>query len=91
MMNKSKNLLPGCLFAIALSALVSMPSPCVAQVADATHSPTLTPAPSRASGSTVTRAEETEVGTADPADDQLHSQLHRQVALQPVARVLQAG
>ena len=70
MTNKSKNLLPGCLFAIALSALVSMPGPCVAQVADATHSPALTPAPIRASGSAITRTEETEGGTATPATPQ---------------------
>jgi hypothetical protein len=70
MMNKSKNLLPSCLFAIALSALVSMPSPCVAQVADATHSPTLTAVPSGGSASTETRLEETKAGTADPATKQ---------------------
>ena len=70
MMNKSKNLLPGCLFAIALAALVSMPGPCVAQVADATHSPALTPTPIRASGSAVSRVEETEGATATPATPQ---------------------
>ncbi len=69
MINKSKNWLPGCLFAIAQS-LVSMPSPCVAQVAGATHFQTLTPVPSGASGSTVTRVEETEGGTADPTTAQ---------------------
>lgn len=69
-MNKSKDLLPGCLFAIALSAVVSTPSPCVAQVADATRSRTLTPALSPASGSSVTHEEETDVGTADPATTQ---------------------
>jgi hypothetical protein len=70
MMNTSESLLPGFLFAIALSALVSMPSPCVAQVAGATHSPTLTPGTAGASGSTVTQVEETKVGTADPATTQ---------------------
>ena len=67
MINKSKNLLPGCLFAIALLALLLVPGPCVAQVADATLSATLTPAPSPASGSTATREKEANTETADPA------------------------
>jgi hypothetical protein len=69
MMNKSKNLMPGCMFAIALSVLVSTPKPCVAQVSDTTHSRMLL-TPSRARASTSTRAEETEAGAADPATPQ---------------------
>ena len=67
-MNKLTNLLPVPLFAIALSALVSAPSPCVAQVAEATRTPT--PALILGSDSTVTHGEETQEGTADPATTQ---------------------
>lgn len=70
MMNKSKALRPGCLFAIALSALVLMTSPCAAQVADTTRSRTLPQTPARASGSIVTSGEDTEAGTAVPATPQ---------------------
>ncbi|HXI93372.1 MAG TPA: BamA/TamA family outer membrane protein [Blastocatellia bacterium] len=69
MINKSKNVLWGCMSVIALSALVSMSKPCMAQVTDATHSALLSPAPSRTSGSSVSAAEETK-GTRDSATTQ---------------------
>ena len=66
MITKSRNLLPACLFAIALSSLVSMPKTCVAQVTAVTHSVTGASAPSPGISSTAP-AQETEAGTADPA------------------------
>lgn len=69
MINKPKNVLWGCMSVIAVSALVSMSKPCMAQMTDATHSPALSPAPSRTSGSSVSAAEETK-GTSDSATTQ---------------------
>jgi len=62
--NRSKRLLPWCLFAAALLALVSMPGLSLAQVSDA---PALnySPAPAPASGSIATPVKETE-GDATP-------------------------
>src|SRR5919106_6292754 len=65
MMNISKNLAAGCLFAIALSALISIR--CVAQVSDTTHLPKVTPSPSRAGSTGVTNGKEADAGTSDPA------------------------
>lgn len=68
MINRPKNLLKVSLFAIALSAFVSMTIPCAAQEKDKTS--TLAPAQSRAFGSTVTRQEEKELGTPESATAQ---------------------
>ena len=65
MVTKSRSLLPACLFAIALSCLVSMPKTCVAQVAPSTHPLTRTSTPSPGSSST-SPVQETEAGVADP-------------------------
>lgn len=67
MTNRSKNVSAASLFAIALMALVLMPGTCVAQVTDDIHSPTSTPAPSRASDASATRVKETDTGTGDPS------------------------
>jgi hypothetical protein len=68
MINK-KNMLWGCMSVIAVSALVSMSKPSLAQMTDATHSPALSPAPSRSSESSIAAAEETN-GTRDSATTQ---------------------
>ena len=68
MINK-KNVLWGCMSVIAVSALVSMSNPCLAQMTDGTQSPALSPAPSRTSDSSVSAAEETK-GTGDSATTQ---------------------
>lgn len=67
MTNKSKNLLPVCLFAIALMTFVSMPGRCVAQTADVANASKLAPSASSESGTTATRAKETNVATPEPA------------------------
>jgi hypothetical protein len=69
MTNKSNNL-SSWLFAIALSALVSTPKPCVAQTADGMHLPAPIPAQSRASDSTGAPAEATDARAVDPAAPQ---------------------
>jgi hypothetical protein len=69
MINKPKNVLWGCMSVIAMSALVSMSKPCMAQMTDAINSPALSPAPTRTSGSSVSAAEETK-GTRDSATTQ---------------------
>jgi hypothetical protein len=69
-MIRKSNKLPAWLFVIALSALVSLPKPCMAQTADATHSPAMVPAPSRTCGSTGPAVEEIEGGAADAASPQ---------------------
>ena len=68
MINK-KNVLCGCMSVIAVSTLVSMSKPCLAQMIDATHFRALSPAPSRSSGSSVSAAEEAK-GTRDSATTQ---------------------
>jgi hypothetical protein len=73
MITKSRNLLPACLFAMALSSLVSMPQMCVAQVNAATQSLTGASAPSPGTSSTAP-VQETEAGAADPAAPQSTSQ-----------------
>ena len=70
MINKPKNVLWGCMFVIAVSALVSTSKPCMAQNTDAMHSPALIPSPSQASGSTSSTVEKTDPGAADPASGQ---------------------
>ena len=59
MINKPKNVLRGWMSVIAVSALVSMSNPCMAQMTFVTHSPAPSPAPSNTSGSSVSAAEET--------------------------------
>lgn len=51
---------------IAVSVIISITSPCIAQVADATPSPTLARAPSGAIGSTVNHLEETNDDAKQP-------------------------
>lgn len=70
MITKSRNLLPACLFAIALSALVSMPTLCIAQMVGVTKSPTLAPAQASTDGSKTSSMDEAEVGTTDAASPQ---------------------
>ena len=65
MITKPRNLLPACLFAIALAALVSVPKTCVAQVTDAARSSTQAPPQSLAGGSTGAVGE-TEPGASTP-------------------------
>ncbi|HSO74573.1 MAG TPA: hypothetical protein VLU47_07035, partial [Blastocatellia bacterium] len=59
MINKPKNVLRGWMSVIAVSALVSVSNPCMAQMTFVTHSPAPSPAPSNTSGSSVSAAEET--------------------------------
>jgi Omp85 superfamily domain len=69
MITKSRNLLPACLFAIALSSVVSIPKTCVAQVTAATHS--LTGASAQSPGTSSTDpVQETEAGATSPATPQ---------------------
>jgi hypothetical protein len=69
MISKPKNVLSACMFAIAVSALVSVSKPCMAQMTGATYSSTPAPAPSRTSGSTPSAAEATD-GTGDQSTPQ---------------------
>jgi hypothetical protein len=64
MTSRLRNMLPGCLAAIAVIAVLSSPSPCEGQEGDANRSPTK--APSRSGDSTASGGQETEAGPADP-------------------------